>query len=350
MRWKFVTQGTDIPASFEAAFKKATTSTDLDRLDVAVAYATNTGLPILDQAHERNIIISRWVLGLNDAVTQPKTIEQLISRDGTQVRVAAKGSGNRFHPKIYQLWSSTRPELCVSYIGSGNLTKNGLESNAEAGVILTSETKNEAKELRDQWQSFWDIGHELSQETLDEYRAIYKASKAARVKINPGAAIKNIVSVAKQTTLKFDGTPETASVGWTECATPSAGGRDLEFPKKIMPFFNLQGSPSEKSFRMTSKAIFKLKFTMRTDNQMWRLLFSSESIRAAIGRNSLRPNSGKTRSDLAVKFTHSDTTADYEVEIIVIGSSEHEKLIEKSKQVGTLNHTGGKNGRHFGYY
>src|SRR3546814_6652717 len=86
----------------------------------------------------------------------------------------------------------------------------------------------------------------------------------------------------------FNGDPAQATVAWTEGASPSAGGRDLEFPRAMMPFFGLTRSPSTKRFRMSNGQIFHLTFTMRADNQMWRLMFSRDAIFAGIGRESLR--------------------------------------------------------------
>ena len=94
---------------------------------------------------------------------------------------------------------------------------------------------------------------------------------------------------------------------------------------------------------------FPLKFTMRHDNQMWRLLFSRESIHAAIGRESLRPVAGENRSDLAISFERRDD-GDYNVQMHVIGSPEHARLIQESRAVGGLSRTRDPGGRYFGLY
>src|SRR3546814_10799761 len=71
----------------------------------------------------------------------------------------------------------------------------------------------------------------------------------------------------------------------------------------------------------SSDLIFHLTFTMRADNQMWRLMFSRDAIFAGIGRESLRPVAGNTnRSDLAIVFSHVTGARDFDVNLIVIGS------------------------------
>ena len=97
--------------------------------------------------------------------------------------------------------------------------------------------------------------------------------------------------------------------------------------------------------------VFPLTFTMRADNQMWRLMFSRDAIFAGIGRESLRPVAGKTnRSDLAIVFSHATGARDFDVDLVVIGSPQYAALMARTQAVGVLERTRDPGGRYFGYY
>lgn len=356
MRTVFVTQLSNDNPVFAEVFGEATNVAELDRLDVAVAYATTTGIPCLMETIGRDIPVSRWVIGIDDAVSQPAAIEAINNMPGAEIRLASKGPRQRFHPKIYQLWSSTHPEICVSYVGSGNFTSNGLQRNAEAGVVLIAESVEEAEAMREQWQAFWNLGHPLSPVSLQRYREAYDAVRAVRAPADRAVreevlndeSITHIFNFAPE----FDGMPQTATVAWLECGTASAGGRDLEFPAAIVPFFRLQGARSVNSLRMLpGNEVFDLVFTMRPDNGMWRVMLSSDAIEAATGRTSLRPVAGGNRSDLTVIFQRNPNgEADFDVRFVEIGSANYNELVQNTQAHGVVDRTRGVGGRRFGYY
>ena len=353
MKTTLIGQGGAGGATLSAALKAITGNNAIDRLDVAVAYATLQGVKTLTYALGGLPPESRWIVGLDDAITQPEAIEHLMNLDGAQIRLASLAPKRRFHPKIYRLWSSTQPQLCVLALGSGNMTQNGLRYNGEAAALLVSESTVEAKALENIWLEMWGLGVDATQAALVAYRAKHSAAKKERKKIaalgvappepEPDAVVEDDVV--------FNGEPATASIAWTEGATPSASGRDLELPRLMMPFFALGRSPVVKRFRAAAGGIFSLTFTMRTDNQMWRLMFSRDSIAAAIGRDSLRPAIGNaTRSDLAIIFTRSSGAADFNLNMVVIGSVEHQQLMQRTRAAGGLHRTRNPGGRNFGFY
>lgn len=327
----------------------------VDRLDVAVAYATRPGLDALRKVIGGWPPATRWVVGLDDAITQPAAINDLIGLPGAQLRVASlAGEGRRFHPKLYCLWSSTEPAICLTVIGSANLTLHGLNRNGEVGAILASENAGEAKMLKAIWTEMNALGHTPTPAELNAYLETHKKAKKARRRLTKIGAMPGQPEADEELgeVPIFDGHPASATVAWTEGASPSAGGRDLEFPRAMMPFFQLNKSQVDKRFRMKNGQVFTLTFTMRTDNQMWRLLFSRDAIFAGIGRESLRPVLGNTnRSDLAIVFTRSSTGgADYDIDLIVIGSADHATLVASTKALGVVDRTRDPGGRYFGYY
>ena len=217
----------------------------------------------------------------------------------------------RFHPKLYCLWSSSRKHKGVTIIGSGNMTLNGMLHNGETAVLLESESPEETKALRGQWKAMWRLGARATQGAIDSYRVGYVQARKRRRELvdlelsppepEPDAAVE----IRAGAVSGFSD----ANLVWLDAGTASAGGRDLELPRQMVPFFALKKSPSPRSFEMRDGRRFTLTLTERTDNDMWRLMFSSASIRSAIGRESLRPESGETRSDLAVVIRKVDGPA-----------------------------------------
>jgi hypothetical protein len=325
-----------------------------DRLDVAVAYATLPGLKALRDAIGGWPDATRWVVGLDDAITQPGAIDDLACLPGAQLRLASLApDGRRFHPKLYCLWSSKDPTICLTVIGSANMTLHGLNKNGEVGAILIAEDVAEADMLKAAWTQMNALGRDLSDWNLNDYREAHARAKKARKRMAKVGAVPADPEGEEEigAVPVFDGDPANASVAWTEGASPSAGGRDLEFPRPMMSFFHLTHSPITKRFRMKNRQVFPLTFTMRTVNQMWRLLLSRDAIFAGIGRQSLRPIAGHTnRSDLAIVFTRAAGGADYDVDLIVIGDPEHTALLARSQAVGILDRTRNPGGRYYGYY
>lgn len=229
----------------------------------------------------------------------------------------------------------------------------GLRHNGEAAVLLNAETIEDVAALKAQWKILWSLGLDATQPMIDAYAESYMQAKKQRAKVvdlgvappepEPDAPIPAPVI--------FDGNPANASTAWTEGASPSAGGRDLEFPRTMMPFFRLNNSPVHKRFRMANGQVFLLTFTMRTDNQMWRLMFSRDAIFAGIGRESLRPATGTSnRSDLAIVFEREGNGADYQVQLLPIGSAPYNALVARSQAAGVVDRTRNPGGRNFGYF
>ena len=351
---EIVAQGLEGGPTLSQKLADAAAQVEFDRLDVAVAYATKPGLNALRDAIGGWPDQTRWVVGLDDAITQPSAIDDILAMENVELRLAELAKqGRRFHPKYYCLWSSVDASYCLVALGSANMTLHGLNKNGEVGILLESESANEAEELKDVWLKMAELGLSHEEVDLERYRETHERAKRARKKIAKSGVIPLDPELGEEEgeVPIFNGEPAYASVAWTEGASPSAGGRDLEFPRLMMPFFHLARSPVTKRFRMSDGSIHPLTFTMRTDNQMWRLLFSSDAIRAGTGRENMRPIGGGTnRSDLTIVFKRAQKGADFDVDFVVIGSDEHAQLLAKTRTVGVLNRTRNPGGRHFGYY
>ncbi|MFD1610286.1 phospholipase D-like domain-containing protein [Sphingomonas tabacisoli] len=179
MQSEILPQGGGLGLSLAAALKPCVLSEAFDRLDVAVAYATLQGIRALDRV-TGTIPVTRWILGLDDAITQPAAIAHLQNRAGAELRVARLSPVRRFHPKLYRFWSSTAPESALLVIGSGNMTQRGLQENAEAAVLLRAEDAADARNILSAFEELWAIGHEPSAQELADYAIVYAATAVDR--------------------------------------------------------------------------------------------------------------------------------------------------------------------------
>lgn len=352
MKWTLISQGGAGDQTLGKALSASSGSGQFDRLDVAVAYATLPGVKALELAVGGVPLVSRWVVGLDDAITQPEALEYIADLPGSELRVVKLTPTRRFHPKMYLLWSSTEKSNAAAAIGSGNMTLNGLRKNGETAVILTAEVTTEVNALKRQWREMWDLGHSPTDQELADYKELFKKAKKQRKKVaDLGAAPPepDATEVVDEEAI-FDGSPKSAKIAWLEVGSANAGGRDLEFPKAMMPYFALSGSKEKRKFVMVDGQEHALVFTKREQNDMWRLMFNSASIQSAVNRTTMRPASGANRSDLAVVFRKRSGTKKFDLQLLKISSSAFKSLVEQSKRIdGQFVTTKAPGGRRYGY-
>ena len=231
------------------------------------------------------------------------------------------------------------------------MTLNGLRRNGETAALLSAENAGDTAALRGQWETMWDMGSATSQAMIDEYRSQYQKAKAARrvvvaLKAAPAEPDPEAPLPPEAT---FDGAdPSSATIGWTEAGSPSAGGLDLEFPRELMPFFALPQAGGMRRFRTPNGSIHSLRFTYRDDNKMWRLLLSADSVDDLIGRRSLRPGPHE-RSEFALTFARAANADEYGLAALRLDSLDFQALIQETEAVGGLRSTKGNGSRKFGF-
>jgi len=352
LKWTLISQGGAADQTLGKALSASSAAGKFDRLDVAVAYATLPGVKALALAVGGIPQVSRWVVGLDDAISQPEALEYIEKLSGSKLRVVKLTPSRRFHPKMYLLWSSSEKGNAAAAIGSGNMTVNGLRKNGEVAVILTAEAAKEADALKKQWREMWNLGHSPTVQELADYKELYKKAKKQRKKVAEiGAAPPEPDAsevVGEEPT--FDGSPKSATIAWLEVGSANAGGRDLEFPKAMMPYFALSASKEKRKFVTVDGQEHALVFTKREQNDMWRLMFNSASIQSAANRTTMRPVSGASRSDLAVVFRKLPGTKKFKIQLLKITGPEFKSIVKQSKSIDAQFVTrNGPGGRRFGY-
>ena len=143
---------------------------------VAVAYATVSGVRSLLAAFDAHgLEKSRWLLGLDDALTQPGAIALLRSLTNVEVRIASfEASGRRFHPKFYAFAHAAKDSVISVLIGSANLTAQAFYGNSEATALLEHKDQKDKDQVNAAWDQLWAQGHEPTAAELKIYAKKYK--------------------------------------------------------------------------------------------------------------------------------------------------------------------------------
>lgn len=335
------------------AIAEALQGKQMDRLDVAVAYATRSGLAELEKASGGWPSATRWVVGLDDMITQPEAIASILEMENSEVRLASLSvGGRRFHPKLYCYWASTDPVACVAIIGSANMTLHGLERNGEIGVILRAESANEAEQLKASWAAMSALAKDAADWDLDAYNAAYAKARKARRRMDKAGAFpqppEDIEPIPANG--QFDGTASTAKVAWIDFGKAMGRGRELELHSEMMPFFGIGKNfptPQERDFSFNGVRMslpFK-KWTGNKNNEMWRINFTADVPGSGV---LIRPvvNGTQMRSDKAVVFERLDDGG-FAVSFLAQANAGYVDLISLTKEQGYFGQT---TARSYGFY
>ncbi|WP_433952628.1 phospholipase D-like domain-containing protein [Brevundimonas diminuta] len=184
MKVEILAQGDVDGSTLSAAIKERVREQSFTRIDIAVAYLTMQGVRVLERLVGDNIASSRWMIGLDDAVTQPEALEYLHNRQNVELKVAKLSPLRRFHPKIYSFYDDNHPGRSLLVVGSSNLTERGMIKNAECNVLIDYDSKDEAPEALSVFESFWALGDEISLEGIERYRESYVRAKAKRKELS----------------------------------------------------------------------------------------------------------------------------------------------------------------------
>ena len=353
MKQRLVVQGlTKGNKSLFDEIVEITMAEKFDRLSVAVAYATIDGIRTLEEALGGIPEESQWLIGLDDAITQPGAIDVIKTFKGSQVKVISlTKEKRRFHPKIYHAWSSIDLSRSVLIIGSGNLTRHGLKLNGEAGVLLQSDTLADADNHRSPWPSIWAAGKMPTEKVMAEYAEKYKAARNARRKVaDAGAAPQD---EAREIDLAV------AKTLWLDIGSANSKGTDIDLPRILTSYFGIiEGQVGHPDIELIapdkSLSSATLKFygkqgvgAKKGGNKMWRLQLRAHTV-SSLGP----PGTFKQgRSEYALCLMGEAEKKSYQVKVVKIGSDEYKELQKQSDETGTSGRTDkSASGRNFGFF
>ena len=149
---------------------------------IAVAYATVSGVRSLLAAFDAHgLEKSRWLIGLDDAITQPGAIALLHSLKNVEVRTASfEASGRRFHPKFYAFAHTAKNSIISVLIGSANLTASAFCGNSEATALLEHKGQKDKAQVNAAWAQLWAQGHKPTAAELKTYQPVEEVCSLSR--------------------------------------------------------------------------------------------------------------------------------------------------------------------------
>ncbi len=145
------------------------------------AWMSADGLSIAnDLLMRNNVALKEILVGINRGGTSGRALRvalAILAQTGGTLRYYLDGklAGPIFHPKIWFLESLT---FRGAYIGSANLTREGLLNNVEAGLILTDQGKSSRNEVSDALDT---LGGQLDALTQSDYSVLVSNTVVSRL-------------------------------------------------------------------------------------------------------------------------------------------------------------------------
>jgi HKD family nuclease len=346
MKVEVLTQGpaTSSTGSVQSLLASQIGNGQLDIARVATAYATVSGVrALLDAFEEHGLTSSRWLLGLDDAVTQPGAIDLLMSLENAEVRVATcEDRGFRFHPKFFVFGKRENSKKLLAIIGSANLTASAFWGNAEAVAILESQSDGDRSMLNSAWSALWAQGHAPSQAELESYQDKYVKGRVLR------RAYKRIAQKPEpekqQQVLESDDAeldPSMANICWIECGNVTAMGRELEFKAEQGLFFGLSpwgGKSKAIALKVSDGTVVELLMKYQ-GNHMWRLQMNNNVPEVKAGLRPIEKNGKLGRSPYVAVFTRGAKGQPISLDFVDLNGREFAKLRKRTVETGTLGQT-----------
>lgn len=343
MKAEFQFQHPKTPATGTLAhlFRSKIHGNSYDKVCVAVAYMTISGLRSLLTAFGSEFPHgSKWLIGLDDFITQPGAIDAVLGLPGVEVRCASFNAvGARFHPKVYIFQQNGRRQG-LAILGSANLTAQGLSGNGEANVLLQLQNKVDSSQVDVLWRSIWAQGSKYSSEDHDKYKKQYYVARMARPK--PTSAHKPIAAgmvILSSDAAEID--PLQANTCWIECGYVTALGREVELKSEQGIFFGLAPTgeaPAFFDFVVSSGAVVRLRLKFQA-NHMWRLQLTNEVPEVAAGLRPVMPTGALDRSPYVLIIDRTNTVNVFDLRFIKLNSKAFRKIVIDSKSFGTYGKT-----------
>lgn len=152
------------------------------QLRIAVGFASEAGASVfrgLCDGPEFESIPKRWLVGIENGLTQPEALTYLSTLPDSEVRVpfgeksltsGALRAPSFFHPKLY---AYDGDERCAVVSASANLTEGGLIRNTEQFLAWTGEPHEAvAVTFDDWWSTTWKKATLVTSEFIDAYEDV----------------------------------------------------------------------------------------------------------------------------------------------------------------------------------
>lgn len=322
------------------------TAGDCNTLDAAAAYVTTEGVnAVLEALNGKNLVKSRWLVGLDDAISQPGAIALIRSLSNASLRVVSfAGQGARFHTKMIHLPSAKKGGRSVLMVGSANISRAAFEKNAEGVSFISSESAFEDKMLVAKFDEVWNLGHVPSDAELKTYDARYHAARKIRKELEKLTIGKNTTPNLLETPDEIQLDPSLANTCWIECGKITLMGKELELKGIQARFFGLlpsgvHGTISMINLRHKNGSIYNTRFKFDT-NSMWRVLFPSAIPEIVSGLRPKDKNGKLGRSPYVAVFRKTKASGLFDLEFLHETDKRYEALKQRSLDEGAIGDTG----------
>ncbi len=146
-----------------------------DSIELAVAFLSYSGLKeggILNFIKNKEKRV-RVLTSTRDGITEPKALRKLIKRKNVELRLSLD---NNFHSKLYII--TTRKGKII-FIGSSNLTKNGLSADGELNIMVKCKKEDFfLKECENKFEQWWETSkHTEIVQCVKSYEQYYLSNK-----------------------------------------------------------------------------------------------------------------------------------------------------------------------------
>jgi len=166
---------------------------DIDRVDIAAAYVTTGGardllLTLRESLLDRwPVVQKRWLISFDYCRTEPLAVRMLMEAPRSSVRVhdvvrVLKQQcipTSPFHPKTFIFGGKTRRAV---FAGSGNISRSGLNTGHEVGLLLDSQSpvmkgeraaRSKIAAIETWFQKSWEKEPQLNEAIIGKYREIF---------------------------------------------------------------------------------------------------------------------------------------------------------------------------------
>lgn len=171
-----------------------------NQLDVAAAYVTTGGAQDLIKVLQASAgarwatLNKRWIFAFDYCRSQPLALEMVQSEPRSEVRIfngrnlVTSGCEPRtpFHPKTFIFRGPGKQTI---FAGSGNVSRSGLNTGHEVGLLLGFEDpispseaiiKRQIQSAGRWYNSIWQHADPLSKQLLESYRSIFESQDNRR--------------------------------------------------------------------------------------------------------------------------------------------------------------------------
>lgn len=307
---------------------------------IAVAYATVAGArKLLDKIPAD--CRTEWVIGLDDALTQPDAVDLIRNQPGATVLIVKPSPRRRFHPKAYVFQARRRRDATYVLLGSANLTAAALSDNAETAILTTVRTPEGKLQVEAMWASLRTQGVPPTDEDLLEYRTRYSRARQLRRRLDAflSPPMERDRPILASDAADLD--PAHATVCWIECGNITGFGRQLELTRELALYFGVgpPGGPAHAlRYVLSDGSATDLTIAYR-GNQMWRLQLTNAVPEVRMGLRPALPNGGYGRSPYVAVFERSEHPGTLRLWFVGVATDAAHDLESRSGEHGTSRRT-----------